>query len=157
MISLFDFHGLLKSGILIWLAKSERKIGYGRGMAHQEYSYLFLNERIPPDSMENHALMINMMMLKAVGIPADEIIYDLPISSADYRAAELLLQQHRINLSEPVVAINPVAKWETKLWSNRKFSELADQMVEQFNAQIIFTGSSSDRKIDNGNYFQHEA
>ena len=144
---IFDFHGLLKSGILIWLAKSERKIGYGRGMAHQEYSYLFLNERIPPVGMDNHALMINMMMLKAVGIPADEIIYDLPISSADYRAAELLLRQHRINLSEPVVAINPVAKWETKLWSNRKFSELADRMVEQFNAQIIFTGSSSDRKI----------
>jgi lipopolysaccharide heptosyltransferase II len=97
--------------------------------------------------MDNHALMINMMMLKAVNIQTDEIIYDLPVSPADYNAAELLLQQHRINLSEPIVAINPVAKWETKLWSNQKFSELADRMIEKFNAQIIFTGSSGDREI----------
>jgi len=144
---IFDFHGLLKSGILIWLARGERKIGYDRGMAHQEYSYLFLNERIPPADMDNHALMINMMMLKAVGIETDEIIYDVPISTNDYRTVELLLRQNQINLSKPVVAINPVAKWETKLWGNRKFSELADRMVEQFSAQIIFTGSRSDRKI----------
>lgn len=144
---IFDFHGLLKSGILIWLAKGNRKIGYGRGMAHQECSYLFLNERIPSVSMENHALIINMMMLKAIGIQTDEITYDMPVSSADHRAAELLLEQHGIRPSEPVAAINPVAKWETKLWSNRSFSELADRMIEQFNARIIFTGSSSDRKV----------
>ncbi|MFO7560246.1 MAG: lipopolysaccharide heptosyltransferase II [Desulfobacterales bacterium] len=144
---IFDFHGLLKSGILIRLAKGKRKIGYGRGMAHQEHSYLFLNERIPPVSMDNHALMINMMMLKTVGIQIDEITYDLPVSSADHRAVERLLQQHHIDLSNPVVAINPVAKWETKLWSNARFSELADRMIEQFNAQILFTGSGGDRKI----------
>jgi len=144
---IFDFHGLLKSGILIWLAKGERKIGYDRGMAHQEYSYLFLNERIPPVDMDNHALMINMMLIQAIGIPADEIIYDLPVSPDDHKAVDFLLEQYRVDTSKPLVAINPVAKWETKLWSNRKFSELADRMIEQFSAQIIFTGSSSDRKI----------
>jgi len=144
---IFDFHGLLKSGILIWLAKGKRKIGYGKGMAHQEYSYLFLNERIPPVSMENHALMINMMMLKAVGIQEDEITYDVPVSSANERAAEFLLQKHGISPSEPVVAMNPVAKWETKLWDSRKFSELADRIIEEFNVQVIFTGSGSDRNV----------
>ena len=38
---LLDFQGLLKSGVLVWLADADRKIGFGRGMEHAECSYYF--------------------------------------------------------------------------------------------------------------------
>ena len=60
---ILDFQALLKSGVMVALARGGRKIGFDRGMAHMEHSYLLLNERIPPVSMEIHALVRNLMML----------------------------------------------------------------------------------------------
>ncbi len=47
-----DFQGLMKSGVLIGLARARRKIGFDRT---RELSYLFLNERLHYD-IEKHAL-----------------------------------------------------------------------------------------------------
>jgi heptosyltransferase-1 len=46
-----------------------------------------------------------------------------------------------------LVVINPVARWRTKLWSERNFAELADRVIREKNAVIIFTGSSDDRAV----------
>ncbi len=141
---IFDFQALIKSGILIWLCRGERKIGFDRGMAHAEESHLFLNERVPPVDMDHHALLRQMMMLRAAGIEADEIVYNLPITRTDRDQAARLLVQGGVNPSLPVAGINPGAKWGTKLWSERRFAELADRLVQEFRFQVVFTGSEAD-------------
>ena len=40
----FDFQAALKGAALIALVRSRRKIGFGRGLQHQEGSYVVLNE-----------------------------------------------------------------------------------------------------------------
>ncbi len=143
---IIDFHGLLKSGLLIGLSRGKRKVGFGKGMEHAEYSYLFLNERVPAVDMETHALTRNMMLVRAIGIPDDEIDYRLPISERDRRLAAELLVRCGDEGSKPLVAINPVAKWATKLWSDAKFAELADRLITEHDARIVFTGSQSDQE-----------
>lgn len=143
---IFDFQALLKSGILICLAKGKRKIGFDKGMEHMEHSYLFLNERIPPVDMDNHALLRGMMLLDALDIPASEIEYKLPVSEQDRNMADNLLRQHGVKDVKLLVVINPVAKWETKLWSEVKFAELSDTLISQYDVQIVFTGGPEDRK-----------
>jgi 3-deoxy-D-manno-octulosonic-acid transferase/heptosyltransferase-1 len=142
---IIDFQGLLKSGILIALSRGRRKIGYGRGMEHMECSYMFLNERVSPVDMDNHALMRGMMLLDAIGIPSNEIEYKLAVQDQDRTTLEALLMRHGISESRLLVAINPVAKWETKLWSNLKFAKLADSLIQQYGANVVFTGGSEDR------------
>ena len=65
---IIDFQSLLKSALLVRLARGKRKIGFDKGMQHQEHSYLLLNERIPPVDMEVHALTRGLMLLNAIGI-----------------------------------------------------------------------------------------
>ena len=142
---IIDFQGLLKSGILIALCRGRRKIGYGRGMEHMECSYVFLNERVPPVDMDNHALMRGMMLLDAIGIPSNEMEYNLPVQDQDRTALDALLMRHGIRESGLLVAINPVAKWETKLWSDVKFAKLADSLIQQYAASVVFTGGGEDR------------
>jgi heptosyltransferase-1 len=144
---IIDFHGLLKSGLLIGLSKGERKVGFGKGMDHAEHSHLFLNERVPAVDMETHALTRNMMLVRALGIPANEIEYRLPVGERDRRLAAELSARCGDEGSKPLVAINPVAKWATKLWSNAKFAELADRLIAEHDARIVFTGSQSDREV----------
>ena len=144
---IINFQTLFKSGILVALAKGERKAGYGKGMEHMEHSYIFLNERIRPVDMENHAILRSLMLIESLGIKSKEIKYNLPVFSTDRIKAAELLQANSIRGSKPVIAINPVAKWQTKLWYNDKFAELADRLSMKYGARIIFTGSKDDLSV----------
>jgi heptosyltransferase-1 len=144
---ILDFQALLKSGILIAVARGRRKIGFGKGLEHMEYSYIFLNERIPAVNMEIHALSRGMMLLNAVGIPTNAIEYRLPVSNCDRKKIDEIIKQRGIDGEKSLIAINPVAKWETKLWPKEKFARLADTIIDEYNAKIIFTGGSEDRPI----------
>ena len=144
---IIDFQTLMKSGILVALAKGKRKAGYGKGMEHMEHSYIFLNERIPPVDMNNHAILRSLMLLESLGIKSQKIQYDLPVFEEDREKAADRLKTSGLSGSKPVVAINPVAKWETKLWDNKKFAELGDRLVKDYGAEIIFTGSKDDLSL----------
>jgi 3-deoxy-D-manno-octulosonic-acid transferase/heptosyltransferase-1 len=143
---ILDFQALLKSSLWIFLAKGRRKAGFGQGMEHSEKSYLFLNERIPAVSMEVHALDRGLTLLRALGIPDMQVFYDLPIGKNDAAAAQQLLLENGVQPDQPLVAINPVAKWPTKLWTAKQFEELAERLLER-GFQVVFTGSREDRAL----------
>lgn len=142
-----DFQGLLKSGVLVWLARGKRKIGFDKGMQHQEYSYLFLNDRVPPVDMEVHALTRGLKLLTAMGINTAKVVYHIPFSEKDREAVRDLLRGQQVSGTRPLVAINPVALWETKLWLNDRFALLADRLVNDYRVDVVFTGGPSDRQI----------
>ncbi len=139
---IIDFHQLLKSGILVWLAKGKRKAGFDRGMEHMEESQIFLNEKIPPVSMEIHALKRNLMLIEAMGIFWEKIEYKIPINIKNEKAAAGLLIKHGIK--ENFIILNPAAKWKTKLWQNHKWAELGDILIKDYHIPVIFTGSPED-------------
>ena len=143
---IIDFQALLKSSLWIFLARGGRKAGFGRGMEHSENSHIFLNERIPAVSMEIHALDRGLRLLQALGIPEYPLLYDLPIGEEDEKTARQLLVENGVRLDQPLVAINPVAKWPTKLWPAERFSELAGRLLEK-GCQVVFTGSKEDRSL----------
>jgi 3-deoxy-D-manno-octulosonic-acid transferase/heptosyltransferase-1 len=138
-----DFQGLLKSGILIGLARARRKIGFDRT---RELSYLFLNERLPAYDIEKHALERYLDVARYLGAkdpsPACALPIEREIPVITQRIAGLKPE------GRPLVTINPVARWKTKLWSERKFAELADRLISERNAVVIFTGSPDDRAVD---------
>ncbi len=142
---ILDFQALLKSGILIALARGRRKIGFDKGLEHMEYSYIFLNERIPSVDMEIHALNRGMMLLHAVGIPSNDVEYKLPVFDHDHKKIDELMRSYGMSELRPFIAINPMAKWETKLWPADRFAQLADKIIARCGIKIIFTGSSDDR------------
>lgn len=142
---LLDFQGLLKSGVLVALARAERKVGFGRGMAHAEGSWIFLNERVPAVDMNIHALDRELLLLKGIGVESPEVVFSLPITDVHRQKIEKLLLEHGVDRSRPLLAINPQATWPTKLWFPERFAELADRMVARGLA-VVFTGSPGDRE-----------
>jgi 3-deoxy-D-manno-octulosonic-acid transferase/heptosyltransferase-1 len=142
---ILDFQGLLKSGLLIFLAHGRRKIGFGPGMQHQEHSYLFLNQLVPAISMEVHALERGLKLLEAAGVPMGAVVYDLPVRPEDRQRVAAMLAAQGISGNKPLVAINPMTKWDTKNWDNGKFAVLADRLLAAYDVDLVFTGGVSDR------------
>jgi lipopolysaccharide heptosyltransferase I len=138
-----DFQGLLKSGMLIGLARATRKIGFDKT---RELSYLFLNERLPAYDIEKHALLRYLDVARYLGAGDLSPVCTLPI---EREVSAIRKKIEGMNLkNRPLVAINPVARWETKLWPERGFAELADRLVKEKNAAVIFTGSPEDRRVN---------
>jgi lipopolysaccharide heptosyltransferase I len=140
---IIDFQALLKSSLWVFLAKGRRKVGFGKGMEHAEHSHLFLSERIPALSMDIHALDRGLKLIEALGVDGSQVIYDVP---RDDLAAQALLEKKGIRPHDPLTAINPGAKWPTKLWDPEKFGQVAERLSSQGH-QVVFTGSREDGAI----------
>ncbi len=138
-----DFQGLLKSGILVFFARGARKIGFGPGMQHSEGSHIFYNERIPAVSMEHHAVDRYLMLLSAIGVPTEKVEFDFPIESSDRDYVRMLLKGKGVENDDKIAVINPVARWETKLWDPVLFAETADRVAKK-GYKVFFTGAKSD-------------
>lgn len=138
-----DFQGLLKSGLVIGLARAGRKIGFDRT---RELSYLFLNERLPPYDIEKHALLRYLDVAGYLGATELSSSCTLPI------AGEKEAMSRRVSgiagSGRMLVIMNPVARWDTKLWPEQNFAELADRLIRERRAHVIFTGSHDDWAVN---------
>ena len=134
-----DFHGLLKSSLIVLLSAGRRKLGYD---SLQELSGLFLNDRIPED-MNKHAVDRYLDFPRYLGAKTNQAEFVLPGNRDTEVKAQLLLDKYNLE-NKKFIAINPIAYWETKLWDNEKFARLADLIVANLNMNVVFTGSEKE-------------
>jgi len=131
-----DFHGLLKSAVVVFLSGGKRKLGYD---SWQEMSGLFLNEKIPED-MSKHAVDRYLDFLRHLGADVGKAEFVLPLTDGTSKQARRLLDQYHL-AEKSYIAVSPIAFWETKLWDNGKFAKLADEIKENLKLDVIFTGN----------------
>jgi heptosyltransferase I len=138
-----DFQGLLKSGVIIGFARAKRKIGFDRT---REHAYRFLNERLPAYDKEKHALQRYLDVARYLGAVDPSPACTLPIEQ------ERLKMKQRISTirpsGRPLVVVNPIARWKTKLWPEKHFADLADNLKTEKSAVVVFTGSPQDRILN---------
>lgn len=141
---LIDFQGLLKSSMFIALTRARRKVGFGRGMAHAEGSYLFLNERIPAVDMDIHAVKRELLLLEALGVDCQGVDGALPLDAKSHARASELLARVGVDGNRPLIAINPMTTWPTKHWTPPGFAALAEALAQR-GMTVVFTGGPGDR------------
>lgn len=134
-----DFHGLLKSSLVVWASKGKRKLGYD---SWQELSGLFLNEKIPED-LNKHAVDRYLDFPRYLGAEAGSAEFVLPLTPETDSRVGALMQRYRLEKNK-FIAVSPVALWDTKLWNDEKFAMLADDLQRKFKIPVVFTGHSKD-------------
>lgn len=134
-----DFHGLLKSALIVLLSGGKRKLGYD---SMQELSGLFYNEKIPED-MNKHAVDRYLDFPRHLGAKIAKAQFILPSDNAAQTRMQSLLEKHHLE-NKKFIAVNPVAYWETKLWDDEKFARLADLIKAKLDIEVVFTGSEKE-------------
>ena len=135
-----DLQGLLKSGILTFIVRGKRKIALNNA---REGSALFVKERVAIPDPHMHALERYLCIARHLG--AENARWDgyIPIYEGDKAYVGSLLG--KLDEDSTLVAVNPMAKWETKLWEPNRFAKLADLLQEKLDAEVVFTGSAADK------------
>ncbi|MCP4682647.1 MAG: lipopolysaccharide heptosyltransferase II [Desulfobacterales bacterium] len=137
-----DLQGLLKSGVLVGFSRSERKVGMSGG---REGRWVFLNERISVDYTQ-HAIDRYLKLAEYLGCEFTSWHGHIPILEPDKERINHLLNYNGL-IKRPIISINPMARWESKLWAPKRFAELADRLQDELSCRIIFSGSEKDRAV----------
>lgn len=116
-----DLQGLLRSGLMAGVTGAARRVGLSDA---REGARWFYNEIVPVT--RSHAVNRYLRAAAHLGCPAGAV--EFPLGLAD---------EPRDNL----IAINPSARWATKLWGAEKFRALAEQLPRD---RVVFTGSAAE-------------
>lgn len=138
-----DPQGLLKSGLMCYLAGAHRRIGFTDG---REVSRLFVNERIPA-SNDTHAVVRTLRMAEYLGCPTEPIEFEFPIGESEARWADSFLAENQVSADRPLIGLNVGASGAEKLWPAEHFAKLADILNIDFGAQMVILGSDKEMPI----------
>ncbi len=139
-----DFHGLLKSSLIVFLSGGRRKLGYD---SIQELSGLFLGEKIHED-MNKHAVDRYLDLPRHLGADIGKPEFAIHIGEENRNRIDNLLKENGISMDAPFVSVNPVAFWDTKLWEDDKFARLCDRITEELKMKVVFTGGRNRETVD---------
>ena len=135
-----DLQGLAKSAFWVLIARSPRKIGFDRT---REYSYLALTERLPPYDPDEHAVRRYLRVAQYLGAALAPVRFRLALPFENDKEFNYLWQEK----SGPLIIMHPGTRWPTKCWLPESFAALADALIRERSARVVFTGSRSDRPL----------
>ncbi len=138
-----DLQGLLKSGVLTGLSRGRRKLGLDGA---REGGWLFFKERPVPVDYDQHAIERYLTLVDFLGCRRIPWQGAIPLSQRDEAAVDDLLERSGLS-GGALVALNPMARWKTKLWGPERFAELADAVRRELGCEIAVTGSPADRAL----------
>ncbi len=135
-----DFHGILKSGLLSFFSGSPKRIGFDR-RSSKEGNFLFSNVkvRLPEERMSR--FQKNFALLRGMGLEVKSFLPKLHIPVEDREYVESFLHPLFTSLKKPFIAIHPGTSQKTfyKRWMPIQYAQLADRLIHELQAAVIFT------------------
>src|SRR5258706_8233072 len=117
-----DLQGLLRSGLFTFATRAARRIGLSDA---RRGANLFYNEVV--EGPRAHAIDRYLCAAKYLGCLDGPIEFPLGVGTQP---------------NDRLIAINPSARWKTKLWGDDRFAELIRQLPRE---RVVLTGSAADR------------
>src|SRR4030043_562135 len=135
-----DFHGILKSGVLSFLSGSPKRIGYNP-RSTKEGNFLFSNVKVKLPSKSISRFQRNLLLLRGMGMEVKEPKYSLHIPPQDREYVASFFKASSASLHRPLIAIHPGTSPKAifKRWMPDRYAQLADRLVRELNASVLFT------------------
>jgi heptosyltransferase-1 len=135
-----DFHGILKSGLLSFFSGSPKRIRFDR-RSSKEGSYIFSNVKVKLPEERMSRFQKNFALLKGMGVEVKNFHPKLHIPLKDKEYVESFLHPLLPSLKKPFIAIHPGTSQKTlyKRWMPIQYAQLADRLIRELKATVIFT------------------
>lgn len=136
---LFDFQGLVKSGLIGFLAGVPERIGFQPRDCREPLNALFTTRKIPALGKNVHVVDKNLSLLKPVATGNPIMKFPLQLSPEAEESAGDYFQANPELKSGPVIGIHAGVGFETKRWELNRFAELSDRIANELGCNILLT------------------
>lgn len=133
-----DLQGLLRSAAMTWATDAAVRVGLETA---REGAHLTVNCTIPNSSRQVPAHARYWRLAEVLGQGDQTQLAQIVVSSVDDEWAD----QQVADLPQPLLAVHPGARWETKRWPVEKFAQLTAHAVRRWGAGVLILGSPAER------------
>ncbi len=130
-----------RSAFLSWMSGAPVRIGFNE---EHRWRGLCYTEVIRPMPGVVHRIDRDLEALKPLGVPAQSNVPQLWLTREEENGADRLLDRFGIQRSQPIVVLQPGARYWFKAWPPERFAELADRLTADYGCQILIGGSQQD-------------
>lgn len=136
----FDLQGLLRSALMAWSTNARIRMGW---TSAREGSALFYSHLIDDLPLEQNGVERYWRLAEALGVGHLSKEFPLRISKEERAEVERKLGSR----PEPIIAVHPGARWETKRLPARGFAEALNLALPRGEGCVVVLGSEEDRAL----------
>jgi len=132
-------HASMRANLFTRAIRSPVRLGYNFARA-RDFQWLFTNRRIPA-MRQQHVLDAMLEFSKAIGVSAQKLRWDIPLSSAQQEFAAQYRRDGR-----PLMVISPCSSQRARNfrnWSAENYAAAANYARNKFGCDIVLTGGNS--------------
>lgn len=145
--TVFDFHGLIKSGLIAFLSGSPDRVGFPARECKEPLSAWFTTRKGPAAKPGAH-VVDRYLSLIGVEVPENTAEFPIPLPEEAERSVTHFFDTHPDLTAKPVIGINPGAGFESKLWNLDRFTALADRITSELSCAVLLTwGPGEEAKV----------
>ena len=134
----FDFHGLIKSGLIAMISGARIKVGFHRKNCKEKISSVFTNKKGPYIGNVIHVVDIYLTLVQSA-LSTQKQVKQFPLPSIPSPKVDDFFQNNSELTDKPIIGINSGAGFESKLWDLERFAKLADRIAVEMNCSILLT------------------
>jgi len=136
---ILDFYSNPRTAIITFLSGAKYKAGFPyRG---RKYAYNLFG---PEERDKYHAAQLHLEFLKNLGLTARFSELNLTLTDKDKSFADNFFSEN-FNPDDFVVGISPSGGWQSKKCDPVKFAEIADAVIQKYNAKVIVVWGPGDK------------
>jgi lipopolysaccharide heptosyltransferase II len=134
----------LRLALMLFLGGIKYRIGTG-----YRFYQIFFNKKIYEHRKINlkHEVEYNLNLLKPLGIAQQGIIPKLYLLPEERKFVQQIMAEFKITPDDVVVGIHPGSGDSSLNLPPKRFAQVADKLVEEINAKIVFTGTEKEKGL----------
>ncbi len=130
-----------RSAFLSWISGAPIRIGFND---EHRWRGRYYSQVIEPVPGVRHRIDRDLEVLKPMSIQASSKDPQLRVTPEEENSADQLLDHLGVSRSQPIVILQPGARYWFKAWPPERFAELADHLTSLYGCQMLIGGSSQD-------------
>jgi len=136
---IIDLQCLLRSGLITRFSGAGYRIGLSDAREGSGFCY---NYKVEVTDKKRHAVDRYLKVAQFFGIDTKKQKVAFPLiwsKDEDSTIRSIIPSSGKIR-----IAINAHARWESKCWSQARFARVADKLIHDYHADVVFTGGPGD-------------
>lgn len=139
----FLLHRSFSRALICRLAGIPKRIGHYT----KKRSFLLTQKIMPPPRDSLHRIDYYLNIIEDAGLKVEDRYTEFYFSEEDTNSVWEFLSKNSVSDKDFLVAINPGGNWLSKRWPKEYWAELADKLIENFQAKVVITGGHNDHAL----------